>query len=124
MSYFNYDPFFGDEDDQDKRSENKQPKNGFIDPFFSDNDENDKPEVRVLETRDDDSSQNVGNGSGNGGNNRPQEPQRPYKPYCEKTKRQYGIGLIIAIMIPILVITNVLTGVIMFNTLWQDAKTS
>ena len=125
MSYFNYDPFFGDEDDQDKRSENNQPKNGFIDPFFSDNnDENDKPEVRVLETRDDDSSQNVGNGSGNGGNHRPQEPQRPYKPYREKTKRQYGIGLIIAIMIPLLVITNVLTGVIMFNTLWQDAKTS
>lgn len=127
MSYFNYDPFFNDEEDENKRNKDRKTENGFIDPFFSDDE---KPEQKPIEIRAIDetetkpeenrsfggsgsgNSYNGGNGGYNGGD------------YRGRTVKQHGIGLIIAIMIPILVITNVLTGVLVFNSLWKEAKAS
>lgn len=130
MSYFNYDPFFGDEEDENKRE--KKTENGFIDPFFS---EDDKPkktiEIDAVEEKDTEPTHSYeqnryynGNGNYNNGGNGSSNHYPPNGNYHEKTVKQHGIGLIIAIMIPILVITNVLTGVLVFNSLWAETKES
>ncbi len=129
MSYFNYDPFFGDEEDENKR--NKKTTNGFIDPFFSENDDEKPIEIRAIDEKDTEESKpfeerhfGYGGSNGNGGGHNDNPPPKNYGGYNQKAVKQHGIGLIIAIMIPILVITNVLTGVLVFNSLWKETKES
>ncbi|MEG2002084.1 MAG: trypsin-like peptidase domain-containing protein [Clostridia bacterium] len=167
MSYKNYDPFFDDDQPENRNTssnsteQNQQPTN-FKSNFFENND-NDKDSSSSFFTNlnnDDESfnrpiditptnpaqhfenngsseptqsgdnggffnnngnNNNGGYNNGNGGyngdnggyNNRGRR---------KKEKRQIGIGLMLVIMIPVLIITNIVTSLFVFNNVWYDAK--
>lgn len=185
MSYFNYDPFFGNEDEDNKQNENKKDLNNPFDESRNgadlssldkvdkekisndsqthlvdnngdsinavvnsqnnDNAESPNAEEKLSEStpfeksndcqkplpanffgeQQKDSSQSYGDGYNNGNyNNYPNGfgGNGNNGGYVEKKKR-HGVGLILAILIPILIITNIFTCVFVFNKVWADAKT-
>ena len=121
MSDYNKDPFFDNNEENTKQPENRI-NNVNLDPFFD-------YEEQKSEVNNENSQQK-------------EQPKKPtfeqsfpsytvgqeridVKPEAAKTRvgNALSLGIIIAIMIPILVISNVITSVFVFNSVWADAKT-
>ena len=103
MSDYNKDPFFDSNEEISKQPENKI-NNSNLDPFF---------DYEEQKTEQSFPAYTVG------------QERIDVKPQATKARvgNALSLGIIIAIMIPILVISNVLTSVFVFNNVWTDAKT-
>ncbi|MEG1520596.1 MAG: S1C family serine protease, partial [Clostridia bacterium] len=170
MSYKNYDPFFDDDQPENKDTssnlteQNQQPTN-FQPSFFENNDKDSSASFFTNLNNGDESFNrpiditptnpaphfenngsseptpsgdnggffnNNGNNNGyNGGNGGYNNNNGGYNNgdnggynggRRKKEKRQIGIGLMLAIMIPVLIITNIVTSLFVFNNVWYDAK--
>lgn len=135
MSYFNYDPFFDNEDEENKKNEQ---------PSYSNNEEG-TPKYTISSINDEDNSINDRENTSthnpasfmtvldNPTDNKRENPtdffgekseysQNPTFIDYQPKKKGIGVGLLIAIFLPILIISNVITSVITFNSIWSEAK--
>ena len=120
MAYNGFDPFFDNENDNKNQEPTQNPPNEYKKPlepaetsniFFSENNNNNA------------FSNNSINNTPENNNNNNQGYQSSNPPYNKK-KKPVGLGILLIILLPLLLITNVITSVFVFNFAWQDAHTS
>ncbi len=130
MSYFNYDPFF-DNEDNNKKNQSQQ---NDINPFFDEENNSNQNQQNNSQTHNwenryetpnnwqpDDREKYQRNGyygddfnrfgsSNNNGN------------YNPPTKSPLTLSKVLLIILPIILLTNLVTSILVFNYVWTDAK--
>ncbi len=123
MSFNNYDPFFGFEDNNEQNDKNS-PNDNIHSPF--DENKNQSPfldfDNRISSSHSFDKP--LENPQENF-DNLPSNINRPNHkaPRPNKVKRTVSLFAVIAIILPILILTNILTSVLVFDAVWEEAKT-
>lgn len=149
MSYYNYDPFFNEDDDDNNQKsiddtsqlENNNDIQQKVDNEYQHNFNNissfDDDRQYIDEDRSITQNKNEmldnpyldypysknQNDSFNG-NNSFSSKDYPYTPKPKRNNTKVNIWIMLLIMIPILIITNVLTSAYMFDKAWTEAKSS
>ena len=116
MAHNSYDPFFDNENDNETTKREQLES-------FKDNDTPNNNDNSINNNFFNDSNQPTPNNSGYNNNYQNNGGYPPQVPYVRQ-KRPASIGILLVIMIPLLIITNVVTSFFVFNFAWQDAQAS